>query len=76
MIKNILIGSFIGFIMMFFIGFKIGVRYEISKFTKASLESFQSRTRIDNNVENLTIYDLCRALGGMHDKCNAMRGMD
>lgn len=76
MIRNILIGSFIGVVIVFFIGFKFGVHYEISKSTKSALEAYQERLEIDKNVENLSIYDMCIALGGMRDKCDAMRWMD
>jgi hypothetical protein len=43
---------------------------------KDTVAAYETRSEIDTKTSNLGGYTLCRALGGMHDQCNELRGMD
>jgi len=44
---------------------------------KAAVQAYQTREKINEDVQSLDPVALCRALGGMPDECAAlMRGLD
>lgn len=43
---------------------------------KDTVAAYETRKDIDTNTAALGDYDLCRALGGLHDQCLELRGLD
>ncbi len=43
---------------------------------KATVEAYKKREDIDNEVRDLSHYDLCVRLGGLPDECAELRGVE
>ena len=58
-------------------GIFIGQRLEKQKSLAAANAAFQKSREVENEVEALTPYHRCLALGGVPDQCNILlRGLD
>ena len=43
---------------------------------KATVQAHENRKSIDQAVDDLNGYDLCRDIGGLPDECAELRGLD
>ena len=58
-------------------GIVIGQRLEKQKSLEAANAAFQQSREVENEVEALTPYNRCLALGGLPDECKVLlRGLD
>ena len=58
-------------------GIFIGQRLEKQKSLKAAITAFENSHEVENEVEALTPYQRCLALGGVPDQCKILlRGLD
>ena len=58
-------------------GFFMGKRTENTNRMKADNTAFQQSHEVENEVEALTPYDRCLAIGGLPDECKILlRGLD
>ena len=58
-------------------GFFTGQRLEKQKSLEAANAAFQQSHEVENEVEALTPYDRCLAIGGVPDECKILlRGLD
>ena len=58
-------------------GFFTGQRLEKQKSLEAANAAFQQSHEVENEVEALTPYDRCLAIGGVPDECKVLlRGLD
>lgn len=58
-------------------GFFMGQRAEKQKLLEAANAAFKNSSEVENEVETLTPYDRCLALGGVPDECKVLlRGLD
>ena len=58
-------------------GIVIGQRLEKQKSLEAANAAFQQSREVENEVEALTPYNRCLALGGVPDECQVLlRGLD
>ena len=47
-----------------------------NKILEDTLEAVERRKEIDQNVENISPYDLCVRVGGLPEQCDELRGVD
>lgn len=58
-------------------GIVIGQRLEKQKSLEAANAAFENSHEVENEVETLTPYDRCLAIGGLPDQCKILlRGLD
>ena len=58
-------------------GFFIGKNTEKAKQLEADNTAFQTSRKVENEVEALSLYSRCLAVGGLPDECKIlMRGLD
>ncbi|AQT47897.1 hypothetical protein [Bartonella choladocola] len=58
-------------------GIFIGQRLEKQKSLKAAITAFENSHEVENEVEALTPYQRCLAVGGVPDQCKIfLRGLD
>lgn len=41
----------------------------------STVRAYEKRGKVDNDVENLSRFDLCVSLGGVPDECSKLRGL-
>jgi len=69
--------AFVAGMMFFSLGFIQGRNHGREATLKAAVAAYQTREKINEDVQSLDPVALCRALGGMPDECAAlMRRMD
>ena len=64
-------------IALIVVAFCIGQETEKQKSLKASITAFENSHEVENEVEALTPYQRCLAVGGVPDECKILlRGLD
>ena len=64
-------------IALIVVAFCIGQETEKQKLLKASITAFENSHEVENEVEALTPYQRCLAVGGVPDECKILlRGLD
>ena len=64
-------------IALIVVAFCIGQETEKQKSLKAAITAFENSHEVENEVEALTPYDRCLAIGGVPDECKVLlRGLD
>ena len=64
-------------IALIVVAFCIGQETEKQKSLKAAITAFENSHEVENEVEALTPYQRCLALGGVPDECKVfLRGLD
>ncbi|WP_295879070.1 hypothetical protein [uncultured Bartonella sp.] len=64
-------------IALIVVAFCIGQETEKQKSLKAAITAFENSHEVENEVETLTPYQRCLALGGVSNECEVLlRGLD
>ncbi|MCZ2328883.1 hypothetical protein [Bartonella sp. F02] len=60
-----------------FSGFFYGRSFERTKTLTQAISAIKNREKIDDKISTLTPFQLCLALGGVHDECSTvLHGVD
>ncbi|MBX8825235.1 hypothetical protein [Ochrobactrum sp. SFR4] len=74
-ITGAVIGGAVSGLFFYALGIHDGKQDAALKTAQAVAQAIQNRAGINETIDNLDSYSLCRELGGVSDQCEQLRGM-